>query len=262
MINVKNLLIDNIAFSFNIEENDSIAFYGKREIVTSILLSLAGIIKNMNTITFKDHDVYDYQNYFNERIYIDCSKLYFQTIIAKEICFQTKTKYNKIIDEVKLSKHISKLHIRGECEVTDKYTLTDIGNNLINLSFALSSKNHVLINNPFINIDKIEDFEYFKKEILSFEHCLIVGTQKVKPISKIINRIILIGDQSYIDVNEKSDKFYIIDQVEDITPFMSLKDKYLLVNPDKEIIKKCNTKKVKMKKIEFGELDFYIGELL
>lgn len=262
MLEVKDLIIDDIKFNFNIQVNDKIAFYGKKPIVNLLLLSLSGIVKNMDTIKFNNQNIYDFQKYFNERIYVDCTKSYFQTIVAKDICSIIKTNFNKSINENELAKHIKLLCIRGECEITNKYTLSDVGNNLLNLAIVLSSDHHVLITNPFSSITKTEDFEYFKKIITQFQRTIILGTSVIKPISKIMDTIYFIGDKSYTQIDMKNDKYYIIDKHDQITPFIETEDKFLLVNPDKDTLKQLNNLKIKHKKISFEELDYYIGEEL
>lgn len=261
MLEINNFTLNNIVLNLDIEKNSKIAFYGKKDIINLLLLSLSGITKNLDTIKYNNHDIYDYQEYFNTRIYLDSKVNYFQTIIGKKIANIVKVKFNKNVDEEALTKHINKLCIRGECEITDKYVLTPTGNSLLNLSFALSCKHDLILENPFLNIDKISDVEYFSKEIINFKNGIIFGLDRIKPLIKTVQKIYIIGDNDIHEVDLKNDKLFIIDKVESIVHFLKFNDKYLLINPNKDDIKKCTNSKNKLVKITYEELDKYMGEL-
>ncbi len=260
MIKISDLKINSYEINIDILDQQKVGFFAKdKKLINSLLLMIAGITKTKNNITINDQNVYDNYSYFRNRIYMDCSKNYFQTIKAEDIESGIRYKYHKNIDITKLKTHFTKLRIRGECEINRGYIITKCGSNLINLSVLISSNDDLIINDPTININRESDINYFQTELSKYRHMIVMGLDSLKKIAVVLDKLYLLTDNfEVLDVNIKNDIFYALEKTELVNHIYDF-DKYIITKQlSKDELKLCDKNKIKYKKITVLDIEKYM----
>ncbi len=139
---IENLIIDDINFTFDIDMHEAIACIFDKKLARKLFLVLAGINKNEGNVKVLNENPFDNDNYFKTRALMDFSEKYLSTLRKDEISSAFLNKFNKDIDIDRFIKNVNEFSLRKEAIFDVKYTFTDLGNTLLNLSLfdALNSK--------------------------------------------------------------------------------------------------------------------------
>jgi hypothetical protein len=263
MIRIKDLVLKDYIININVGSKQLFGIYGRDKVlIKDLLLIIAGINKNSDNCTYDEENVYDNERYFRNRIYLDCHKEYFQTIKATEIASGIKTKYHKIIDVERLQKHLKTLDVRGECEITYRYVLTKCGNTLLNMSLLLASDNHLIINNPTINVKRPSDIDYLTNELIKKDKIIILGVNSLKDLTNRLSSVLILTDfKEALLVNPQKDIFHVVDNnnLNFDKLFISNDNTKLIVKElTKEQLKICDKEKIKYSKINIYEIEKHI----
>ena len=262
MIKITDLLIES--YKINLEFTNSIygIFSRDKKMINHLLLCIAGISKSDGACTYNENYVYDLDSYFKERIYIDFQNEYFETTQAFKIIKGVKQKYNLEVDNVELVNHFKKLNVRGECEITSKYNLTNTGINLVNAAFCLATKQHLLINNPTIYLNKQNDITYIFNEFLKKKRMVILGLDSLQKPKGFLEKIVIFSDYSDVIVFDANAYVYVIDNTYNLscTKLFVSKDglRQIVYGLSKEEFKACEKYKMNPKKVLLYDIEAYL----
>lgn len=262
MIRVESLMQQMHILTFSIEPGQVKGVFGRDLAETKdILLKIAGIHQNKKTCFYNDVDVYDNPSYFKERVYLDCTQEYIQTLKVETIAKTIKQRFNKEIDIEKMKQYIKNFGIRGECEITHRYTFTKNSQTLLNVALALSMEQHLLLFNPTKNIKRSKDILTIGEELKKREKTTILGLNCLGHFAGFLDEIILLGDRTTIYVNPKNNKFSVVDANElfEQTYIFKSKDQTRMIIPllSKEHVKICQRHKIKHITIEPYDIENY-----
>ena len=277
MLEIKSLLLENknqhknltniketknsYDINLSIDYNTKIGIYSQDTYTTDMLLRLiAGINKpNKNSkITIGKRSVYDNKEYFENRLYLDFSKLYLSTLNPSKIDEALNEKFATNLDKEKFSKISKDLNIRGECEILDKYYFSLSGNTLVNFALAASlDYKFLIINNPTLHINnnssKSNELEYVVDYFNKNYKSLIFGLNDLGLITTILDYIIILDDFGFTHIIHHDSILYVInakDLTDEITKykmFISKDEERIILSSE---ISKEEIKALKKKKIE------------
>lgn len=264
MLRIENVIIDDFLLDFEIFEDQRLGIFSKDpQLTEKLLLILAGIMRTKGKVLYQNHQVYDNEKYFKSRIYLDCKANYLKTLNIDTIGQAFKNKYQKTINIEKLKKHIDVLKIRGECEITSSltYQFTPTGNTLINLSLAFSLNDHLLINNPTINITRTSDLSYIMDQFKKRKGFVILGINSLLHLKDYCDRLIIFSDFKTVQIiNPREEKLLLIDNcdiIEDYKLFNISGKRMITRNLPQETTKRLQKQKIKIERINVYEIEKY-----
>lgn len=247
---INNLNFNNYKLSgLSLSDGFSYGVIGKnQDDVEKLLKILAGINDNDNTCTIDSESIYDNKEYFKSRIYLDFKLRYFNSIDVKTVKEDINFHYNTFFNEKEYKRLVNELGIRAETKITNKYEISDLGNNLNNIavSSAIDSKRIIAID-PFIYID--ENKKELREKIINLiinrkkYNMMIVDAKNLKEMYPYLDYLIILGDfNECIMIKPNSDKFIISDD------YIILRNK--IFKKDNIVISKAPTEKEDYKELK------------
>jgi len=262
MLIVKEQKIDqyivNIAFADNIYG----FFCRNKAFVKELLLLIAGINKSNATCLYNDEKCYDNKDYFKTRLYLDFENEYFETLNIEKIRLAVTEKYHLNLNYEELQRHIKTLNIRGECIITSRYAFTNVGNNLLNFAFALSTEENLIINNPTWAIDSGVDLEYIYTELRKKQRMVIFGIDHLQKMRFCLDKLIIFSDFNEVLILDITEKLYVLENTYNLPyqkVFIDKNNLHIIYRGlGKEELKNCDRLRIKYKVISPYDLEEYI----
>lgn len=172
-------------------------------VVKKLLLGISGI--NDDDIYLGNRKVFDNSDYFKERIYIDNTLTYLNTLNAKNVANYVLDNYSKVLIEDYFKEMVDKLNARFYVDYDKSYKFSPYGNSLCNMILALSISSVRIIFLPFNNFSDLHTLKEIKRGI-SDKKSNIFG-DSVLNISKykdILDNIIILSDDKYFNFTNDS----------------------------------------------------------
>lgn len=229
---------------------------------TDFLKLLAGINRNQGTCFYRQRDIFDNEEYFNSRIYLDYAHIYLSTLRTANIEKSLKTRYNLSFNKEIFVKIAKELNVRGETEITHIYNFTPAGNTFVNYALtAAVEKPNIIINNPTIGLNQEMDINYLVNSLSSHktDGNIILGLNRLKDFRGKLDRIFIFTDcgQTY-SIDSAATVFVSKEDVEtDYRLFVS--DYYLSLNLfSKDELKRFQKNKIEYKIISIYDIEDYL----
>lgn len=204
---IKNYIIKDKEITHNISSmtipnKGIIGVYGKNALlVESFLMEIAGINRSSGDILYNNVAVFDSDAYFKQRIYMDFSKKYTNSISPTKIADYLFREFRIDLDVVHLNNLIQLFQVRLECNISGICEFTSIGNTLINLAIASSMKTKTLIAHQPLCF--LEDKEKIQKAITFLlqhyqQERLIISINEMLLFKNKLTHVILFTDYNKI----------------------------------------------------------------
>ena len=151
--------------------------------------------------------------------------------------------------------------IKGETEITPalEYIFTPVGRTLINMALGLSIDNHLIINNPTINLKKQKDIDYIKLALNSHKGFTILGLDNFYNMQDIVNRIVIMTDFKTVHIiNPMNVNYYLIEDCLDVFEYRLFKaygNRVITGDIPKDVLKKCSRNRIKYEKVSINEVN-------
>ena len=267
-LKILNLQFNKYFLTTSLEENTIYGIYCIDSLIREDFLKiLAGINHNNNSIFMIDEDkeenIFDNENYFKNRIYIDFSHRYLKTLNVNTISEMFKTRFNKEFDMSKYKEFVSFTNIRNEVLLSNEYQFTDLGVNLASFCLFKGLKyKYNIINNPVINIKNSDMKKRIYGNICLKELNPIIGFDNLRDCKEYCDKLIVFGDyQNLVVVDVKNDNFLIsTDNIIIRNKLFNLNNEIISINNyTKEELKYLSKNKVKYKIITFNEVIKLLG---
>lgn len=210
MIQITNYKINKINIIYNIDQNIKTGIFClDNKISNKIMFDITGLNKSVG-IYYRSKKVFDNQEYFNNRLFIDCYKQVLNTLSSNIITNNFFKKYNINCDETILKKHINNLQIRSEGTLKLKYHLSKEGISLSNNALALSINKYPILINMFENIKDNNKVKYLKEQYKNKP--LLVSVNNLNLYKDFLDELLLITHDSYSILNTK-ENILVLDNV-------------------------------------------------
>ena len=199
MIQITNYKINNINIIYNIDQNIKTGIYCiDNKDLNKFILDISGINKSIG-IYYRSKRVFDNQEYFSNRLFIDCNKQILNTLSSPYICELLNNTYKIKCDETQFKNHINNLQIRSEGNLKIKYTFTKEGIALSNNALSLSINKYPILLNMFENIKHNEKIKYLYKEYKTKP--LLVGINNLHLYKDFLDELLFISRDSFSVLN-------------------------------------------------------------
>ena len=268
MIQMTNYQFYQYLVNYNINQESITGIYCiNNKLTEQLLLDISGI-NNAKGIYYRSKKVFDNKEYFDNRLYLNCNKQIFNTLLSKRIS-EELLKYNIILNENEFNIISKELRIRSEGKLDDSYTFTKEGIALSNNALAISTYKYPILLNPFENIDSIYKLQYLKDKYK--RKSLLVGITNIKKYENFLDHLILFGFRKIhiLNPNEQLIVFENIINQDMVIEEANLNDYIIHKNIQNESIiiksdinssqlKALNNLKVKKKAISIYDLGEYL----
>lgn len=256
--------------NLSIDYKTKIGVYSKdKNIVNTFLKLIAGINKptKESQIKIAKKDVFDNKDYFKNRLYLDFSTHYLNTLNYKKIDEALTEKYALNLNYDKYTKILKDLDIRGECEITDKYEFTPLGNTLVNFALACSlDYEFLIINNPTINVTSTNILTYIMNYLNNNYKSMIFGLNNLDLFIDILDYIIILDDFGLMHILYNNSKLLVInngqvpEELDKYKLFISFDKKRIILSNElsKDELKELKKKRIDFIQINLQELGGYI----
>ena len=268
-ISIRNLQFKNMEITVSLNKKEIFAVYSRDPKKSEeFFLLINGINPNNGTCLYENKDIFDNEDFFKQRIYLDFKETYFKTMNIKVIEETLANKYNISFNPKIFNTYVQTMGIRMETIVDTDYIFTECGNSMINFAFLKAlNKPFVTINNPTIYLQSIKILELVIQSLTykgNYEG-IILGLDKIKRFKDKLDRVLIFTEyETYVIIDPRKDSFLLIEDN------IYLHDKLFRINESnmviclnkysKEEIKKFNNFKIKHEKFSFYELEDYFGD--
>lgn len=262
LITATDYLFQNYVMNFTFDTYSKIGVFARNKQITSdFLLAISGISRSKGLI-FEDKNLYDNEQYFAKRIYVDCKLDYFATLKPNLINQNLKNDFHKHLDEEKLKKMIKDLRVRQECLVRDEVVFNPRGRTLMTLATVLASDYYLLIDNIFHELDEVLSKDFVEKFSL-YPQSVIFAMENLALWKNKVSQILIFGDfNNYFFVDPKNTIPFLHDKTDlfiENRLFSDLeKNKELSINLSKEMRQTMERKKIRLQKVDFYEIQKYL----
>ena len=263
-LQIKDLQIKNYKINLDIENKEVVGIYSKdQSIIKEFLDMISGINPTNKSCLYKDKDVFNNLEYFQERIYLDFSKKYLSTLKLKYLEERLKSKYNFIFNKDKFIKICKDLDVRGETEITHVYKFSLAGNIFVNFALVSSiNRANLIIQNPTKNLNMMTDIQYITEKLAKKDvfNTVILGLDNLRAFSYLLDKLVLFS----------SDNVHVIDPLTENLIVFKKPNPYLkniiynepniitLNSYSKEDYKNFSKDKIDFKKISVYDLESYL----
>lgn len=267
MIEIKDYKLNNMIINYNIDQSKKIGIYSvNHQYTKQILLDIAGINKS-HSIFYNNKNVYDDNQYFKERIYIDSNIKVTNTLVAPHIINNLIKKYSCICNEESLKKHINNLQIRSEGKLKVIYKFTNEGIALTNNALFLSTYKYPILFIPLESISSKKRIDYLINEYQN--KSFLVGITNLLIYKEIIDEILFITDNSYFIFSSTqlllcfkniSNLIKIMEELDIVKNIIYINEKNVLINNSLSLyqIKQLNKLNITYETIKAFEIGDYI----
>lgn len=268
-IRIQKLQFKNMEIDISLNKQEIFAVYScDKKTTHDFLMVLNGINPNNGSCLYQDKDIFDNEDFFKQRIYIDFKESYLKTMNVEFIQEALANRFNLSFNKEAFNTYVQEMGIRLETKVRANYTFTDTGNTMVNFAFfkALNIP-FVTINNPTIYLKKAKIIETITNSLVDKRkyESIILGLDKIKNFKEKLDRVLVFTDyQTYVVVDPQQDSFLLIeDNIHLHDKMFRTKEIDLVIclnNYTKEEMKKFNNFKFKYQKLSFYELEDYFGD--
>ena len=269
-LRINGLQLNDYIINQDFFNNEIAGIYGRdKKTIKQFLNVISGINKNKKTCFYNDEDIFDNEEYFNNRLYFDFTKKYLSTLRVNYIDERLKQKYNLAFNKETFINTSKDLDVRGETEITYTYKFTPTGNTFVNYSLTKSlDKNNLIINNPTINLRMEDDLDYITTGLTNKNdyNSVILGLDNLKAFSKKLDKIIFFTDFKTIITATNNDTAIVFNQSSFF--LISNEDKIFggekivcLNKYTKEELKSFTKSKIDYKVISIYDVEQYMGEV-
>ena len=132
-IKIQKLQFNNMQIDISLNKQEIFAVYSRNEeIVNDFLLVLNGINPNNGSCLYLNKDIFDNEDFFKQRIYINFKESYLKTINAEFIEESLMNRFNLSFNKEVFNTYVQEMGIRLETTFKANYTFTDKGNTMVN----------------------------------------------------------------------------------------------------------------------------------
>lgn len=259
-IEINGLKLENYNISLNIFDKQVYLVYGEKEVTDKFIRILLGINKpKIGEVLYNKQNVFDNEEYFKNRIYLDFSRKYLSTLTPSIIKDTTKFKYDLNFNEIKFKLVVDELNIRRGTTVASTYEFTKETNTCVNYALLKGLlKPNVFINEPFININDEKKINYIMNELFNpnIYNLVLIKTYNIEMYCQKPVKIIWFSNTDVHIIEPKKNKFILV-----MTKLNIKNCIYKYVNGfsvcfdlSKEEIKTLNENKIKYKEISFSDI--------
>ena len=252
MIELRNVEIKDYIINANIDEFSNIGiFCDDINIIKELSLYISGI--NKSNIYYLDNNIYDNNEYFKSRIFINNNINYLNTLNADKISSYFLNNYQKALDNNYFKELVKASKIRLNAKYKYYYEFDDNKKSEANNILALSFLQRRIVFQAFKNLDN----EYIKNEYKKKKETIFLDDIKdINEYLDILDYILILykGRIFYQDLN--NDFFKVLkneesNNVEIIKNLMYEDDKYYYVYNAENVksIKKLKYETINIKKI-------------
>ncbi|MDD2493044.1 MAG: hypothetical protein PHY83_03795 [Bacilli bacterium] len=268
-ISIDNLRFKNMEISVSLNKQEIFAVYSRDiQKTNDFLLLLNGMNPNGGSCSYLDNDIFDNEEFFKQRVYIDFGETYLKTMNAEFIEEALMNRFNLSFNKEVFNTYVQTMGTRMETIVKANYTFTKCGNTMVNFAFLKAlEKPFIMVNNPTIYLKNDRIIEMITKSLIDktkYEG-IIFGLDKIKNFKDKIEKALIFTDYwNYLIINPQSDSFLLIEDNIHLHDkvFRTKKSSVVIClnNYTKEEIKRFNSFKIKYQKLSFYELEDYFGD--
>lgn len=269
MIQITNYQFLQYQITYNINQDIITGVFSVNDNITKqFLLNVSGINKSQN-IYYRSRKVFDNNDYFKDRLFLNCELKPFNTLVSSNISKLLLDNYNIVLNEDLFEKLIKDLQIRSEGKLSSKYHFTNEGIALINNTLALSIFKYPILLKPFENINNEYRLKYLKEQAKN--KSALIGIKNLKKYEGFLDELILFGFKNMY-ILKSSDTLLYLDNVlsqdltieeaslENILIHKCIKKESLIIRNilNKDQIKTLNNFGIKIKEISIYDIGEYI----
>ncbi|MDD2493100.1 MAG: hypothetical protein PHY83_04075 [Bacilli bacterium] len=268
-INIDHLKFKNMEISVSLNKQEIFAVYSRDiQKTNDFLLLLNGINPNGGSCLYLNKDIFDNEEFFKQRIYIDFGETYLKTMNAEFIEEALANRFYLSFKKEIFNTYVQTMGTRMETIVKANYTFTKCGNTMVNFAFLKAlEKPFITINNPTIHLKNDRIIEMITKSLIDKNKYegIIFGLDKIKNFKDKIEKALIFTDYwNYLIVNPQSDSFLLIeDNIHLHDKVFRTKESSIVIcfnNYTKEEMKRFNSFKIRYQKLSFYELEDYLGD--
>ena len=191
MIQITNFQFLQYNINYNINQNIITGIYSVNEASTKKFLLYVSGINKANNIFYRSKKVFDNEEYFKERIFLDCYYQPFNTLLGSNISKMLLDNYNIVLNEDLFNKLVKDLQIRSEGKLQTLYHFSKEGIALINNALALSVFKYPILYKPFEEINNKYKLDYLKEKAKN--KSALIGVSDLKKYEGFFDELILFG---------------------------------------------------------------------
>lgn len=268
-LKILNLQFNRYRLTTTIEDNTIYGFYcPNEEDRLEFFKLIAGINDNSNSIfycdlEFVDHNVFDNQEYFEKRLYIDFKHKYLKTLNANAISEMFKIRFNKEFNIASYKEAVSSSNIRSEVLLSNEYQFTPLGITLSSYClFKGLNYQYNFIDNPVVNIKNNDLKKKIYENICKKELNPIIGFDKLTDCKDYCDKIIVAGEyQDIVVIDVKNDSFIVSNDNQILrNKLFNVNEMVISINTyTKEELKYFSKNKVKYKIVTLNDIIKLLG---
>lgn len=183
---------------FNIDDGLNVCIFSDDiNLSFELLKEIAGI--NNSEVIFDSNYVFDNEDYFKYRLFIDNNKRYINTLASSIISREVLNKFNKAFNEEDFERLVKKTKIRFLDNFENRERFDSSGNTILNNIFALSMYNYRIVHDVFLNLVDREIINILKEEYNNKKGNLFSSSLKQISIFKgFLDKIVIINKKVFI----------------------------------------------------------------
>lgn len=262
----EDYILGRYNIDIKLENSKTYLVYSKdKEYVKRFIKSISGINRHSGKCLFNNNDIYDNDEYFSKRLFIDFNKQYVRTLNIKTIKESFNifpfTKFNEDV----FKKCINEVDLRKEVLIKDEYKFSSLGINLCAYCLIKSlNYENLIVLNPFYNSKNNNINEAIIKELTNKEkyNTVIIENNNLDYLSKYVDSIIILTDYNNAIVINNKDTFLICDDNIYLRNKIFRNDHIIISLNDytKDELKNLSKCRIKYKIITYKDLITLLGD--
>lgn len=188
-------------YNFQIDDNLNTLIVSDDETsLLDLIKEIAGI--NKSNVCLDDVNVFDNENYFKNRVFIDNNLEYINSLNTNKIINILLNNYYKVFIEEDFNRLVKDTHLRFYYDYKNRNKFTELGDKIVNNILALSIMNYRIIHKAFDGINDLKILDILKKEYLNKKGNLF--SSSISQITKYINdnscidKIIILNNKAFV----------------------------------------------------------------
>lgn len=270
-IEIENLIIKDTTINISFFDREVIGIYSdviQEKKIDEFLFIISGINsinKKCGSCKSLGKDVFDNLNYFKNRVFLDFSLVYTNTLKKEFIAENFINRFQIEFDQDKFKKWIKEFKIRQETTVDVEYKFSEVGNTLVNFSLlnCIDKKNLIISNPTYKVLDERKDI--IVKEITNKTRYnnVILKLDNISNFKGYLDKVLFFTRDNKVLLVNGSDTLIVIEEnirLRNIICNGVYNNVICLNDYSKEELKDFDKRKIKYKVISIYDIDKYRGE--
>lgn len=268
-IKIENLVLENTLINLSFLDKEVVGIYGdskENNKINEFLLLISGINRiHSGSCKNNGKDVFDNPMYFKERVILDFSVVYTNTLKKEFIAENFNNRFQIEFDQEKFKHWIKEFKIRQETIVDVDYKFSELGNTLVNFALldCVNKKNLIILNPTYKVFDERKDI--IVREITNKDkyNSVVLKLDNISNFNGFLDKVLFFTKEGKVIFSDANNTLIVIEENIKLRNIIcnGISNNVICLNDyTKEELKDFDKKRIKYKIISIYDIDKYRGE--